>query len=360
VHLVKARPYALLVEIFPGPDALCAAGPEGRYVHELVIPFLVEQPVVAQAARPPARTHLTIPATRQFGPGSEWLYVKLYTGATAGDRLLREVIDPIVAEATASRACSRWFFLRYADPDFHLRVRFFGKPRHLRETVFPMIYERCAPLLADGLIHRIQLDTYDRETERYGGDEGIVLAERLFHADSEAALAVVRTLDGASELDDRWRFALLGIDALLQDLRLDLAQRREVIQHQRAVFGEEYSVGTLFERALGAKFRKERGGLDALFEGALDDRAKVVRDAFRRRSQRMRPIVDKLVQLEQQGRLTVPVTELAKSFIHMHANRFLRSAARPQELVLYDFLDRCYGSQLARAKQARPVAVGQT
>jgi hypothetical protein len=36
----------------------------------------------------------------------------------------------------------------------------------------------------------------------------------------------------------------------------------------------------------------------------------------------------------------------------MHANRLLRSAQRAQELVLYDFLDRLYEGQAARAKQA--------
>ncbi len=314
-----------------------------------MLPFLaVEAQPVAVRARP----KLTIPATRSFAPGSEWLYAKLYTGATAGDRMLREIVAPIVEQA--GRACSRWFFLRYADPDFHVRVRFFGRPKALRETVFPLIYAHCAPFLANGLLHRIQLDTYERETERYGGDEGIVLAERLFHADSEAALAVVRTLDGASELADRWKFALLGIDLLMQDLRLDLDQRRALIRDQRAGFGTGLGVTTLFERALGNKFRNERGGIDALFAESVDPQLRVVREAFRRRSVRMRPFADKLVALEQQGRLMVPIAELAKSFIHMHANRFLRSAARPQELVLYDFLDRCYGSQLAHAKQVRP------
>ncbi len=36
--------------------------------------------------------------------------------------------------------------------------------------------------------------------------------------------------------------------------------------------------------------------------------------------------------------------------LHMHANRLLRSALREQELVLYDFLLRLYGSQVARVR----------
>lgn len=349
VHLVKQRPFARLQEVYPGADELCAEGPEGRFVHELVVPFLYG---AGDRAREPLRDQPAITAQRQFAPGSEWLYAKLYTGISAGDRVLCDVVAPVVEQAAASGACDRWFFLRYADPDFHIRVRFHGEPGAVSQLI-PALHERCAPLVAEGFIHRVQLDTYDREIERYGGDAGIELAEQLFRADSEAALAVVSALDAASELDERWRFALLGIDLLLGDLRLDLAQRRQVIHDQRVGFGAEYAVTTGFERSLGAKFRNERLQLEAMLGGACDGNLAFVRDAFRRRSEQSRAVVDELIERERTGRLTVPVAELAKSFIHMHANRCLRSAARPQELVIYDFLERCYTSQVARTKPPR-------
>lgn len=349
VHLIKQRPYARLQEVYPGAGELCAEGPEGRFVHELVVPFLYgagDRPRTRLRNRPP------IAAQRQFAPGSEWLYAKLYTGITAGDRVLCDVVAPVVERAAASGACDRWFFLRYADPEFHIRVRFHGEPGAVSQLI-PALHERCAPLVAAGLLHRVQLDTYDREIERYGGDAGIDLAERLFHTDSEAALAVISALDAASELDERWRYALLGIDQILADLGLDLAQRLQVICDQRAGFGAEYAVTTLFERSLGAKFRNERLQLETMLGGASEGNLDFVRGAFRRRSEQSRAIIDELIARERAGQLTVPVAELAKSFIHMHANRCLRSAARPHELVIYDFLERCYTSQVARARPPR-------
>ncbi len=41
----------------------------------------------------------------------------------------------------------------------------------------------------------------------------------------------------------------------------------------------------------------------------------------------------------------------APSYLHMHANRLLRSAHGAQELVLYDFLCRLYESRAARARE---------
>lgn len=48
--------------------------------------------------------------------------------------------------------------------------------------------------------------------------------------------------------------------------------------------------------------------------------------------------------------ITVPLSDLAAAFLHMHANRILRSDQRQQELVLYDFLSRHYASGLARQR----------
>ena len=42
---------------------------------------------------------------------------------------------------------------------------------------------------------------------------------------------------------------------------------------------------------------------------------------------------------------------VAASLVHMHTNRMLRSAARAQELVLYDFLHRLYTSRQARERK---------
>jgi thiopeptide-type bacteriocin biosynthesis protein len=72
---------------------------------------------------------------------------------------------------------------------------------------------------------------------------------------------------------------------------------------------------------------------------------------LKERSSRIAPIASTLKQLEAEGRVTVPIAVLASSYLHMHANRFLRSAARAHELVFYDFLTRTYESRLARIRK---------
>jgi hypothetical protein len=40
IELVKSREQITLIELFPGPDQLWVRGPEGRFVHEIVVPFV--------------------------------------------------------------------------------------------------------------------------------------------------------------------------------------------------------------------------------------------------------------------------------------------------------------------------------
>jgi hypothetical protein len=239
VELIKGKDQSTLVELFPGPEDLVACGPEGRFVHELVVPFV--RPESGEKAsrtgkeasttdRTASDRRLFGPGRRTFPPGSEWLYAKLYAGPATMDQLLRDVVQPLIATALAQGAVDRWFFVRYGDPDWHLRLRFHGQPARLHGEVLRAVQEAAAPLLDDGRLWRVQVDTYEREVERYGGALGIELAERVFHADSEAVLALAARLPEDARGDVRWRLAVLGMDRLLSDLGFDLETRHAVIR----------------------------------------------------------------------------------------------------------------------------------
>ena len=135
-------------------------------------------------AREPAPAP-TIP--RQFPPGSEWLYAKVYCPLGGIDELLRAQVRPLLSSLPPG-TIDRWFFIRYADPRPHLRLRFQGRSQMLLETVLPALRARLAPLLATGRVASLDLGTYERELERYGGDSGMPICEEIFRVDSEAVV----------------------------------------------------------------------------------------------------------------------------------------------------------------------------
>ncbi len=369
VALVKDREQAALLEMFPGPDEICACGPEGRFLHELIVPFVrtpggdpISVPVSAPPNAPPGDKAGTpwvpSPATRSFPPGSEWLYAKLYGGVSSADRVLLETVAPLVREALASGAADRWFFIRYADPEAHVRVRLHGSPERLLGEVLPALHAALVTPLAEGRLWKVQLDTYEREVERYGGPEGVRVAEEIFEADSEAVLAILEGLEEGDEgSGERWRLAVRGIDMLFDDFGLSAEERLALIRRSRESLGRDFRVDAGLKRQLGDRYRKESPGLRTVLDPEQDGESALLPgiEAFRRRSERIAPLVVRLKEEDRAGRLAKTIPALAGSYVHMHVNRMLRSAQRAQELVLYDFLRRAYDER--RAVRAREDAI---
>jgi lantibiotic biosynthesis protein len=366
VQLIKDREAATLIELFPGPDELCAAGPEGLFVHELIVPFakgkdeggrmrdeVKPRSFETQESPEVPSSFILHPSSfaRRLPPGSEWLYAKLYTGSATADVILREVVREMVDAVMETRAADRWFFIRFGDPDWHLRLRFHGAPQSLQQTVLPLIYEKTPPLMTRGQIWRLQLDTYERELERYGGAEGIELAEQLFHADSEAVLQLIESLEpGDTGADERWRLTMYGIHRLFDDFGFDLKARHSILKDTRDAFAKEFRVEKNLWSEFSDKFRKERNELQLLLDAAPDSDHPLAPgiEILHQRSHKLASIVAELQSRERKGALSASIPRLMPSYIHMHANRLLRSAQRQQELVIYDLLTRLYESQLKR------------
>ena len=357
VDLIKSREEVVLTELYPGPEELCAAGPEGRFFHELVVPFVrrpVEPPRPTEARPvevPPAvaRPRPAAAAGRTFPPGSAWLYGKLYTGTASADQVLRDAIGPLAQEALAAGAIQGWFFIRYGDPHWHLRVRFRGAPERLRSEARPLLEETFGRLLEAGTVWKCQLDTYEREVERYGGGDGIELAEELFFRDSEAAVAMLDALANDAGADLRWRLTLAGMDRLLDDFGYDLEAKLRLAERGRAGVAGRWHHEAL-RGPMADRLRPQRVALERLLGGDdVPEESRAGLEALARRSAALAGVVAELQARERQGRLRAPIAEIVPSFLHMFVNRLSRSAGPEHELVLYDFLVRLYGSQRARS-----------
>jgi len=170
------------------------------------------------------------------------------------------------------------------------------------------------------------------------------------HGARPAAVAVARSLSGDAGADLRWRLALRGIHLLFDDLGLTLDEKRAVTRRAREGFGREFRINGNFRGQVSQRYRAERSQLEALLDPAHDPSPPLAAGlvALRRRSLQLAPVAAELRQLDQAGRLSATMPDLAMSYAHMHANRLLRSAQRAHELVLYELLERAYSSQAAR------------
>jgi lantibiotic biosynthesis protein len=247
-------------------------------------------------------------------PGSDWLYLKLYCPPAAHDALiggqLREFAQ--ITEAAGMSDC--WFFVRYADPAPHVRVRFHGHPEVLVGTLLPELSRWANDLVLGGACERFAFDTYERELERYGGDDGTLLAEAIFTVDSVAVAELLHRMGTHSDHPDRLTLAMLSIDDMLASLGFDELARYEYYQAIATLSSED-----------GREYRKRKVALAGLF-GSANGETPVGHDPeiariLATRHRDLTQIAPELAILEGRGTLPTPRTALYASYVHMHCNR---------------------------------------
>ncbi|MDQ2645340.1 MAG: lantibiotic dehydratase, partial [Myxococcota bacterium] len=345
-HEVHQKQRFSLEELWPAPEGLAASGPEGRFASELLVPF-VRRAVVATEPppSPPARPLLELErAARSHPPGSDWLYLKIYAGRSRLRGLLEQAAAALSSAELAPHV-ARWFFVPFADPEPHLRLRVRGEPGALLARVLPALHRALAGDFASGSIARLELATYERELERYAGVAATELAEQLFHADS---LAVVQLSELLEEDGAAFELTVLGIHRLLVDFGLDVPARLRFARTAADDYGSEFGATTETWKKIGEKYRKHAPRLTELLFGDLpeEDAARRAQASFDARSERAVAVRHALAGL---GLPSAEVEELLHSYAHLHAIRMLGDSARWYELVVYDFLRRLYASEAARA-----------
>lgn len=318
-----------------------ATGPSGTYAHEALISYRAAERIV-----PPLTTPVRAPLTRTFAPGSEWLFMKMYVGQATADRLLAGPLAELVASAREEGKLAGWFFLRYADPEHHLRMRFRGDPAFLTGPLQSRLFALFTALHEERLAHQMTFDTYVREVERYGGAAGMEACEAWFEADSDAVVALLQLQGG---LDQRWRWALRGLHDGFAALGLDLESEHAAVQKMRSAYFKEHHGASFTEQSLATKFRPLRAELHTLLTAPAASDAQTI---LQIRAQRLHALAEPLRVAAQNGTLYGSLETIGGSLGHMHAIRLLRSHAREHELVLYDFLSRTLGSQ--KARRTRP------
>ncbi|HEX8328331.1 MAG TPA: lantibiotic dehydratase [Hymenobacter sp.] len=332
---IRTRPSIVLKEFLFDAAASPVRDAAGRPYVAQGLALLLRQ-ATCYVPAPPAPSE-SASVQRTFTLGSEWLYYKLYCGQLVADRVLLDVLRPLAADLCSRGLIDTWFFIRYADPDNHLRVRWHvAAPSRLGEVV-GLVSEYLAAVSGPSGVWKIQADTYNRELERYGR-RSIGATEMLFGYQSQALLAHMAQADAEGTLPGLWLWGLTALDELLTAFGYPLARKLALLARLRAAFAQEFGMTKALRQQLDAKYRTQRAAMQLALGEAEAPPAPELAAA-----------VQPLLALEAAGELEVPLDELLASYAHMLLNRLLPAEARLHELVLYDFLHRHYQACQARA-----------
>lgn len=314
-----------LQEAYPSLDHAWVPGPDGHYFMEMVVSLIPATPdkntVANKTEMQPAKSSqrflqklfkgAPVEPMRLCPPGSDWLFLKLYCGRELEEDMLMEC-KTFVERVLAKNYAEDFFFIRYSDPDPHIRIRFHGASKRLTDKLYPLVCAWASGLQAKDLCLKFVLDTYDREMERYGGSEAICLAEKLFAADSQAVLDILAAERACADKRDRIITAVASLNHLLGDMGLD--------DQARIDWCKKYVNSW---NAVSKEYREKQKHL----REALDEPSKTIdiniAQFFVIRHERLAAITRKYRALEQNGKLKPEYWNIIRSITHMHCNRLL-------------------------------------
>lgn len=296
--------------------------------------------------------NLMQPVPRTFALGSEWLYYKIYCGVKTADRFLTNIIKPFTEQLIQEQLIDSWFFIRYADPDVHLRVRFHFSDTKNIGIVIEKFHNMIAFIQGTGLIWKVQADTYQREIERYGLT-GMVLSEQIFFHDSVCIVNLLEKINKGSKGEEiRWLFGIKAVNELFDNFNLNMEQKLTLTENLKTSFASEFNINKSLKKQLDSRYRENRKDIENLLteDNFLGKEYQFIVELLKQKEKQLKPVIEEIINLQNHDQLHEPIPSLLSSYTHMLLNRLFRNKQRMHEMVIYDFMWRTYRSIIAQNK----------
>lgn len=276
-------------------------------------------------------------------PGGEWIYYKIYLGTKSADDLLVSSIHPFVKELINTNIIDQWFFIRYNDPKFHLRIRFKCNTENYGRVLNGM-HNILREQVRESIVWKVQIDTYNREIERYGIST-MEFSERIFFYDSMMICCILENLE---DENSRWLFGLKAIDSFLDLFNFNLDEKILLFQLLSTSFRAEFGKSKVLNSAINDKYRNYKLQIADMLEDKNSNKKfyKLIGNK------------SKFIANDEEYKLPSKLMDkntfnsFISSHIHMTMNRLFKSKNRAHEMVCYDFLYRYYKSKCVLQKLA--------
>lgn len=279
---------------------------------------------------------------RAYAPGSEWLYYKIYMHPAACNEVLVESVVPAINDLIRQGLVRQWFFIRYRDPEYHIRLRLLVKPLHTG-WVLACLEKSLTKRKAAGSVRRFAVDTYEREIERYSAE--LIESCESFFCHSTTLIIAWLLLSGTD--DTAYEYYFVGFSTVRSSLELFGYKGTAAVAflQQRCTTNDNRTQSKQYNEFMKRQFREVCGLLDR--GGDLEQ---LIQKKLKRQLKGFLAVVAGLAERtrhwEQQRR-----GALIGNLLHMHLNRLFVDNGPLQEAVLYYTLSRWLSSSLTRQKK---------
>lgn len=353
LEAVKNRTSFIIKEFLGGVKNSPVKDTDGHYYANQFIAVMIRN--TAAYNMPELKTGSVTPpdVKKHFTLGTEWVYYKLYCGHKTADTVLQNLIQPLVHQLTEKNIIDSFFFIRYNDPHFHLRIRFHVTDVNKLGVLLEAVQQHLDPFLTERLVWNIQSDTYKRELNRYG-HHTIAESEMLFFYDSKAVLQFLELTEGDDREQLRWQWTFRAIDEWLNAFNYTTAKKLALMEQMKNSYHAEFNSNKFLKEFLGNKYRTHKSAIEQVMDYSINESNGLfpLINVLKEKTAAMRTVITALSQKEDILNAGPAAAEIMPSYVHMLVNRIVTSSPREHELIIYDLLHCFYKSKVAREKAA--------
>ncbi|MBL4773555.1 MAG: lantibiotic dehydratase [Alcanivoracaceae bacterium] len=317
------------------------------YRNEIIIPCFMktinkEKPLLTTAGKT-----LSIHEVKELSslPGEKWKYFKLYTGEASADKLLAEKIAPIANKLVRDEHIKSWFFIRYNDPEFHLRIRFKLNDVYSSDLISSLFYNVLQDTYQQGLIHKIDEVAYRPEIRRYGGIELLPICEKLFYLNSVIVSDFVESTFLQKNKDKlRWQMCIRLVWQITLGT-LDSLDVMELFFKDTAMyFDNDMNVSGYNKKKIHQNYRSSMKDVaDALSNKFITTNNTYIKNEIYPQYNQCILEFKKLCINNNRK-----ITQILHSLVHMDCNRIFLLNQRVNEWMIYHYLAKYTRTVIAR------------
>lgn len=266
----------------------------------------------------------------------EWLYLRLPCdgGSFGSDRTLTGIVAPSARQLMERGLIDRYFFLRYLEGGLHVRYRV-----RVPDDAAVGDVVRCLESTTRSFSGRATADwaAYEPEVQKYGGLEGLAIAERHFTASSALALACIECTPRDRAV--RLMVALQTARTLIELSTVDAVDRERMLIDYAGYWRAVHSAlggAPLGRQRPDDDIRRWLARSDGSLAQLTDRLAPKFASALAIWHGRMVVDLADLDRIRRGGRLATSRCAVISNFLHTFHNRL--GLGVPQEVTIAEYL----------------------
>lgn len=241
----KSEDYTVISELEFTKDELWLKDKSGKgYVSEFVFPVVINMDdnidfeIINKDINITTKSDVhknkamisTYSKDRQLGLFNDWIYFKFY----GVDKRIKEFLGieliNLVSELYEHNIIDKFFYIRYSDPDNHVRFRVKLNDEENKIKLLTLVDEFVKNQIDKGLMSKVEIDMYFKELERYGGVEPFKKVEQAFCDDSLISMQLINLKKNNGIKVDEIILACINTIHILESAGLEFSDQNELFQ----------------------------------------------------------------------------------------------------------------------------------